>query len=92
MLGTSAPQAIRKAPDNYEDEQRLIIQTFWDGRRAEGFVGYLRELVPEVRLDWFDRGLGRFSIVLLYQDEAELTESSILLKKAGFAVKTSEEK
>lgn len=86
VLGTASSEAARRAPANYADEKSQIIITFHDPRRAESFVSYLRDQVPQARLDWFDRGLGRYSVVLLYQDEREYASSREYLAASGFTV------
>ena len=91
VLGRSAPEAEREAPARYADERRQTIQTFNDPARAEAFVAYLRDKVPEARLDWFDRRLGRWGVVLLYQDEAERARSVELLERAGARVPAPDE-
>lgn len=86
VLGSAAPQARRQAPANYNDEQRLTLITFNKPDKAGAFVDHLRAKAPTVRLDWFDRRLGRWSVDLLYQDEQEKILSSQALKEAGFLV------
>jgi len=91
VLEKASPAAARPAPRNYEDEQRLTIQTFESPERAERFVAFLRDKVPQARLDWFDRRLGRWSVDLLYQDEQERERSVQLLEsEGGFTVRESE--
>lgn len=86
VLGESSPQAARNAPENYADEQRLTLITFNSPDRAAAFVEHLRALSPSARLDWFDRGLGRWTVDLLYQDSSEKRSSSEALETAGFIV------
>jgi len=87
VLGTSAPQAQRQAPESYEDEKRLSLITFNDPDRAAAFVEFLRNRTPSVRLDWFDSRLGRWAVDMLYQDDAEKVASIAALEDNGFMVK-----
>lgn len=83
VIGRSAPNATRQAPREYDDERRETLMTFWEPERAARFVAYLRDEVPAVRLDWFDLGLGRFTVDLLYQDDAERRQARRALRKVG---------
>ncbi len=40
--------------------------------RAETFVTFLETEAPRLRLDWFRDSLGRFRVMLIYRDQAEL--------------------
>lgn len=86
VLGNSTPQSQRQPPARYEDERRHTLITFNDPSRAAAFVQYLRDLAPSTRLDWFDGRLGRWTVDMLYQDEAEKAASTRSLKAAGLSV------
>lgn len=86
VLGTANPQAERSAPARYEDEQRLQVIVFNAPDKAAAFVEYLRGAAPIARLDWFDNRLGRWSVDLLYQDEAEKGASKKALEASGFKI------
>lgn len=86
VLGRSAPSAERRAPARYTDEKRHTLLTFWSPERALAFVAYLRQELPSVRLDWFDRGLGRFSVDLLYQDAPERRQAEQALRVVGIRI------
>ncbi len=86
VLGTANPQAARSAPVNYADEQRLEIIEFNSPDKAAAFVDFLRDTAPIARLDMFDNKLGRWTVDLMYQDDAEKTASIKALEASGFKI------
>ena len=77
---TEPSQAERLA---YGAERKLPIITFNKPYRAMGFYDYARAKAPSLRIDWFKKGLGRFQVVLLYRDKAELKRGKEALKRLG---------
>ena len=84
VLGPSKAPAARKVA--YENEGKLEVLVFYRPYRAEAFVTYLQTQEPSLRLDWFRLGLGRFRVVLLYLNEAELTNGKQALHRMGLSV------
>jgi len=71
----------------YRLDGRVTVITFTHPSRAKGFYNHYQEAAPKVRLDWFEMGLGRFRVVLLYKDEAEKRRGVRRLKELGFTVR-----
>ena len=51
--------------------------------RAQAFVAYLKSQDANLKLDWFDRGFGRFQVVALYR-KANKAKLEARLEKLGF--------
>ncbi len=79
--GAAGAPAGEPAP--YESERKLEVLVFRRPFRAEAAVKYLESHSHAVRLDWFRGRLGRFSVVLLYSDEAERRRGEQALRRAG---------
>jgi hypothetical protein len=47
-------------------------------------VERLEQRAPELQLDWFRQGIGKFAVVLLYEDREHFSSSARLLERAGF--------
>ncbi len=78
-----AARAPRVEPAPYQSERKLEVLVFRRPFRAEANVNYLEAEYPDLRLDWFRRRLGGFSVVLLYRDEAEHRRGVQILRRAG---------
>ena len=72
------------APSLYSDVGRSVLVSFGEPYRARAFVERIETRVPNVKLDWFRKGVGRFDVVLTYDDKEEYTASAQLLTRAGF--------
>jgi len=68
----------------YSDLGRTTLVSFAEPYRAAAFVGSMEQLSPGLQLDWFRQDVGRFSVVLIYQDKDEFQRSAALLANAGF--------
>ncbi|MCI0517614.1 MAG: lytic transglycosylase domain-containing protein [Woeseiaceae bacterium] len=68
----------------YSDLGRTTLVSFAEPYRAAAFVGSMEQLSPGLQLDWFRQDVGRFSVVLIYQDRDEFQRSATLLANAGF--------
>ena len=44
----------------------------------------LEQRAPGLRLDWFRKGIGKFAVVLIYEDREDFDRSAGLLHHAGF--------
>ena len=68
----------------YSELGQSTLVTFGEPYRAAAFVESLELRVPDVNLDWFRRGTGKFEVVLTYADRAEFDVSAAQLQRAGF--------
>jgi len=83
VLGNRRPS--RPGGDHlYSDLGRSILVSFGEPYRAAAFVERLEQRAPELQLDWFRKGVGKFAVVLTYQDRGQFTRSARLLEQAGF--------
>ncbi len=75
----------RKAGEHlYSDLGRSTLVSFGEPYRAAAFVAGLEERAPELRLDWFRKGVGKFAVILIYEDRDDFDKSTGLLLRAGF--------
>lgn len=70
----------------YSDLGRSTLVSFAEPYRAAAFVERLEQNAPELNLDWFRIGVGEFSVVLIYEDREQFSNSARLLARAGFAL------
>ncbi|MCV6590942.1 MAG: lytic transglycosylase domain-containing protein [Marinobacterium sp.] len=77
---------------NYSAEKKLPLVKFRETYRATAFIRTLEQQLPEVRLDWFELGLGYVQVVLLYKENRELTRSRRQLYDYGFRFQLPEVK
>ena len=68
----------------YSDLGRSTLVSFGEPYRASAFVERLEQRAPELRLDWFRQGVGKFAVVLIYEDREHFSSSARLLESAGF--------
>ena len=68
----------------YSDLGRSELIIFSEPYRAAAFVEGLERKSPAVQLDWFRKGVGEFSVVLIYADREQFQNSARLLANAGF--------
>lgn len=71
----------------YSDVGHTTLVSFGEPYRAAAFIERFERRAPDVHLDWFRKGTGRFDVVLRYSDEAEFTASALKLTHAGFDVR-----
>lgn len=81
-LGNDGKRVV--LPEQYTSERKLVLVSFSKPWRTKLFVDNIRDLAPTVRLDWFDSGIGLFRVVVLHRSRAELEESKLALRRAGF--------
>ena len=79
----------RQNPDRaseslYSELGRTTLVSFGEPYRAAAFVAGLEQRAPELQLDWFRKGVGKFVVVLLYDDKDEYRTSAAQLANAGF--------
>lgn len=68
----------------YSDLGRSTLVSFGEPYRAAAFVDRLEQRAPELQLDWFRKGVGKFAVVLIYEDREHFSSSARLLESAGF--------
>lgn len=68
----------------YSELGRSTLVTFGEPYRAEAFVSRLEQRAPALQLDWFRKGVGKFSVVLIYADRDEFDDSASKLAQVGF--------
>ena len=70
----------------YSDLGRSTLVSFGEPYRAAAFVERLEQRAPELQLDWFRKGVGKFLVVLIYEDREHFLSSARLLENAGFSL------
>jgi hypothetical protein len=68
----------------YSDLGQTTLLSFGEPYRAAAFVAGLEVRAPELQLDWFRKGVGKFVVVLTYGDKEEFHASAAQLAHAGF--------
>ncbi len=68
----------------YADIGRTTLMRFSEPYRAAAFIEQLEQRSPELQLDWFRKGVGDFTVVLIYEDKEQFRASTRLLLAAGF--------
>jgi hypothetical protein len=68
----------------YSELGRSTLVSFGEPYRAAAFVEGLEQRAPELQLDWFRKGVGKFAVVLIYEDREHFRSSARLLERAGF--------
>ena len=68
----------------YSELGQSTLVTFGEPYRAAAFVESLELKAPDLNLDWFRRGTGKFEVVLTYADREEFDASAAQLQRAGF--------
>jgi len=84
VLGDRGTRPSVVAADLYSELGRSILVSFAEPYRAAAFVSRLEQRAPELRLDWFRKKVGRFDVVLIYEDRDEFTKSAGYLARIGF--------
>jgi hypothetical protein len=68
----------------YSELGRTSLVSFGEPYRAAAFVSGLEQRAPSLNLDWFRKGVGKFVVVLLYEDKNDFRTSAAALSRAGF--------
>jgi len=85
VLGNSGKDL--PAPDTlYSSLGQSTLLTFGEPYRAEAFIARLEAASPDLSLDWFRRGTGKFEVVMTYADRDAFDRSARLLQASGFRV------
>ena len=83
VLGDNSNKT-RNNDDLYSGLGRSTLVSFGEPYRAKAFVTNLEQASPGLRLDWFRNGVGKFAVVLIYEDRDDFDKSASLLAQAGF--------
>jgi len=67
----------------YSDIGRTVLMRFAEPYRAAAFIEQLEQRAPELQLDWFRKGVGDFTVVLIYEDKEQFRASTRRLSEAG---------
>jgi hypothetical protein len=70
----------------YSELGQSTLVTFGEPYRAAAFVASLEQQAPDLNLDWFRRGTGKFEVVMTYADRQEFDSSARMLRGAGFRI------
>ncbi len=70
----------------YSDLGSTTLVTFGEPYRAEAFIARLEKTTPELQLDWFRKGVGKFEVVFKYESREQFDSSAALLSQAGFSL------
>ena len=89
MQGASAVAGKGKSdkPGTYRRQKRLALITFDQPFRANAYYQHLQKRAPELQLDWYRIGMGRYQVVLLYADKQTLEIGRRKLRNLGVIVK-----
>lgn len=68
----------------YSDLGRTTVVTFAEPYRAIAFIERMERYAPDLQLDWFREDVGRFDVVLHYNDRQDFRASAAQLERAGF--------
>jgi hypothetical protein len=74
-------------PGTYRRQNRLALITFDQPFRANAYYQHLQKRAPQLKLDWYRIGMGRYQVVLLYADKQTLEFGQRKLKSLGVIVK-----
>lgn len=85
ILGATA-SGDSAAGSLYSELGRSTLVEFGEPYRAAAFVESMEANAPEVSLDWFRTGVGRFTVVMTYASRDEFATSASHLAAAGFPV------
>lgn len=71
----------------YSELGRTTLLSFGEPYRAAAFVSGLEKHAPELQLDWFRKGVGKFVVVLTYRNKEEFNAGAVQLADAGFPLR-----
>lgn len=77
-VGKSAVRSL------YSELGRSTLVEFAEPYRASAFVSRFESKAPGVQLDWFRKGVGQFSVELIYENREQFEKSASQLSRAGF--------
>ncbi len=71
---------------SYLPQKRLAVIKFSQPYRAKGFLNFIHQKAPSLKMDFFRTYMGRFQVVLLYNNSDELIKGKNILKHLGIEV------
>jgi len=83
VLGDNAATPVAGS-SLYSDIGQSTLLTFGEPYRAAAFIKQLESRAPDLSLDWFRRGTGKFEVVMTYADKESFDRSARMLAKAGY--------
>ena len=89
IRGAAVPDGstIVKQRSPYIPHKHIPIITFTRPFRAAAFYDHLRKQAPDLNIEWYRKGLGRYQVVLHYSDKQTLATSKTKLRRLGIALK-----
>ena len=84
VLGDKSKTRHAVSETMYSELGRTTLLTFGEPYRAAAFVQGLEQRSPDMQLDWFRKGVGKFEVVLLYDGKEEFQAHAAVLASAGF--------
>ena len=89
IQGATVPgkSALANQPSSYIRQKHVPIITFTRPYRAAGFYDHLRKRAPDLNIEWYRTGLGRYKVVMLYSDKQGLESGKTKLRGLGIKVK-----
>jgi len=87
VLGNNLPPAWKsKKATRYASFKKQTLMIFNQPFRARAFREFLQKSLPDARIDWFDKGLGRYEVVLVSGSTEELRKNRALLARLGLRI------
>jgi len=89
IQGATVPgkSALANQPSSFIRQKHVPIITFTRPYRAAGFYDHLRKRAPDLNIEWYRTGLGRYKVVMLYSDKQGLESGKTKLRGLGIKVK-----
>jgi hypothetical protein len=84
---TPGQSAIPGRQSSYIPQKHIPIVTFNRPYRAAGLYEHLRKRAPDLNIEWYRTGLGRYKVVMHYSDKSGLEKGKEKLKRLGIKVK-----
>ncbi|MGD9057384.1 MAG: lytic transglycosylase domain-containing protein [Desulfobacterales bacterium] len=79
--------ATAKRQSRYIPQKHIPIITFTRPYRAAGLYDHLRKRAPGLNIEWYRTGLGRYQVVMHYEDKQALQQGKTKLRSLGISVK-----
>ncbi len=70
----------------YSEFGKYTVIVFNQPFRARSFREYLQSQFSDIRFDWFDKGLGRYQVVMFYNGKKEFRSNLDKLRQLGFKI------
>ncbi len=87
VLGHNLPPAWKSRQGaRYASFKKQTLMIFNRPFRARAFREFLQKSLPNARIDWFDIGLGRYEVVMVYGSAEELSKNRAGLARLGLRI------